>query len=171
MKDGIPFEMSPFTRALLDIRGKPCGYVQIHQPTFFEKFIGKEQEVTILLLSDVHPGDLIHAPWSRSNPLSYAAETTDDELVQDITKGPKIECSGWEGKERDGWQGDPIKFDFYHVMLIFTPYMLTDSERKDDTTEVYTVKISERAGLGLLHNQALQWALPPGPQKRTIFLN
>lgn len=56
-------------------------------------------------------------------------------------------------------------------MLIFTPYMLTDSERKDDTTEVYTVKISERVGLGLLHNQALQWALPPGPQKRTIFLN
>jgi hypothetical protein len=169
MKDGIPFEMSPFTRALLDIRGKPCGYVQIHQPTFFEKFIGKEQEVTILLLSDAHPGDLIHAPWSRSNPLSYAAETTDDELVQDITKGPKIECSGWEGKERDGWQGDPFKFNFYNVMLIFTPYMLTDSERKDDTTEVF--KISERAGLGLLHNQALQWALPPGPQKRTIFLN
>ena len=84
-------------------------------------------------------------------------------------KGPKSNVVDGRGKKETGWQGDPFKFNFYNVMLIFTPYMLTDSERKDDTTEVF--KISERAGLGLLHNQALQWALPPGPQKRTIFLN
>jgi hypothetical protein len=81
-------------------------------------------------------------------------------VVQDITRWPKIECSGREVEERDGWEGDPFNFNFYKVMLISTHFVLIESERKDDTTDVYTIKISERAG---------QWALPSGPRKRSIL--
>ena len=178
-------QASPRGRMLLDSRGKVCGYINIDDSASCPRF---EDDVAVLVvLSVAQPSNLNRfeevditydseedgkarlaaASEGQGREVTVANDTTVSpwNIKQPHPKaGTKTSDHGWGFMVKEG--SDTFSFDFYNVMLVHVPRLLI---RLNDSGEVTVTRISERAGLGILHHKALHWALEE-PREEHILL-
>ena len=73
----------------------------------------------------------------------------------------------------DAYQSDTFTFELYNVMLVLESEVATRSHMSSgngerENAEVWS--INERIGLGLVHMNAMHWALDPGPRMEDVWL-
>ena len=155
--DGPGF-LNPLWR-LRDCRGRACGFISLHQSTFWDAFPPMEALVVeILVLSDTVPGQGQYPHMGSHIP--YDPENRND----DGTPGPRrwevVPFTGYEGKVRVELKDKP--FDQYNVLAVVPRTATVGEERYSG--------FHERIGVGVIHNQALSWAVGSPPSRKEFFI-
>ncbi|KAK5653237.1 hypothetical protein OQA88_9136 [Cercophora sp. LCS_1] len=151
--DGPGFE-HPLWR-LCDRRGYPCGYVTLHDSTFWDSFSEPKPGlvVQVLVLSDMVPGQGRFPNRGSSIPYDPQADPGDEAQRE---KWPVKPFTNWEGKIRSEFDEKPL--DKYNI-LVLVPYTKTVGEEKYSG-------LHEKIGMGVIHNQSLSWAMTEPRQQQ-----
>ena len=116
------------------------------------------------------------------NPLSNHERTTETDWMASAhfefhafyAKDSSVTFMGGEGPFGEhAYKSDTFTFDFYNVMLVLESEVATRSHvgggnAETENAEVWS--INERIGLGVVHMNALHWALDPGPRMEDVWL-
>ena len=117
------------------------------------------------------------------NPLSNHERTTESDWMASAhfdfhafyAKDSSVTLMGGEGPFGEhAYKSDTFTFDFYNVMLlsseseVATCSHVGGGNAETENAEIWS--INERIGLGIVHMNALQWALDPGPRMEDVWL-
>ena len=116
------------------------------------------------------------------NPLSNHEYTTETDWRASrhflfhafYAKDSSLDLLGGEGPFGEhAYKSDTFTFEFYNVMLVLESEVATRSPMGSGSAETENPEvwsINERIGLGLVHMNAMQWALDPGPRMEDVWL-
>lgn len=144
---------------LRDCRGLVCGFISLHDSTFWDAFPSAEGLiVTVLVLSDKLPGQGQY-PY-RSSEILYDPESRNEDGTPEPKRWQVAPFTGHEGRVSDEFN-DGKPFEQYNVIVVVP---MTRTVGGEDSG------FYERIGVGVIHNQALLWAMEPAPCQREFLI-
>jgi hypothetical protein len=143
---------------LRDCRGHVCGYVFLHDSTFWDAFPLADTQrtmlaVEVLALSDTLPGqgryphlgsDITYDPESREGPRKWQVAP----------------FTGFEGKVRTEFGEQAL--DQYNVLIVLPRSVAVGDQRYSG--------FHEKIGVGVIHNQSLSWAVESAPSWKEFLI-
>jgi hypothetical protein len=147
-------------RALRDSRGHTCGYASLHDSDVWASTSDPRLllRVEIVVLSDRVPGQGFYP--SMGSKIAYNPDIVAEDGTLIPRKWQVKPFTGWEGKVREEFDQGPL--DQYNVLLLRPCAIEADGQ--------IIGSYYEKIGVGVIHNQALSWAVQVEPSYKDVWI-